>query len=55
MKNIIEVAAWMYIGKTVAPIIVGAAFALGIVAKRFMDKATETEYRGTKLSISRRR
>jgi hypothetical protein len=53
MKNVFEIAATMYIVKCVTPFICAGLFVLGISAARFMDKVTESEYKGTKLKIKK--
>jgi hypothetical protein len=52
MKNIVEIAAWMYVAKTLFPYIAAAIFGLSLILPKIMDKVfAEDEYAGTKLKI----
>ena len=55
MKNIVEIAAWMYVVKVVFPIVLVVGLAVVVVAGEFMDEVTDHEYNGTKLRIRRKR
>lgn len=55
MKNIVEVAAWFYIIKSILPVVLGIGFVVVVVTGEFLDGATDRTYDGTKLRIRNRK
>jgi hypothetical protein len=53
MKNIVELAAWIYVAKIIFP--VAGFVVVAVVVGEFMDEVTDREYNGTKLRIRRKR
>jgi hypothetical protein len=53
MKNIVELAAWMYVAKIIFPVV--GFVVVAVVVGEFMDDVTDREYNGTKLRIRRKR
>lgn len=55
MKNIVEIAAWMYVVKVVFPIVLVIGLVVVAMVGEFMDDVTDEEYNGIKLRIRRKR
>lgn len=51
MRNVIEIAAWVYVVKHLVPVVMGVGFVLGAVLVKVMDEVTgvDTNYTGIRL------